>query len=67
MSKRIYHLSIEYDSETEEVEYILETLDEVEDPDGSTSIVKIGEIELNKHFDKETLEELAQCQEIGET
>ena len=67
MSKRIYHLSIEYDSETEEVEYILETLDEVEDPDGSTSIVKIGEIELNKHFDKVTLEELAQCQEIGET
>ena len=67
MSKRIYHLSIEFDPETEEVEYVLETLDEVEDPNGRKSITKIGEIELNKHFDKETLEELAQCNEIGET
>jgi len=29
MAKRTYHLTIEYDKETEEIEYIAESIDEV--------------------------------------
>jgi len=68
MAKRIYHLSIEFDSETEEVEYILETLDEVEDEKTKLkTVTKINSINLSDHFDEETLKQIAECCEIGET
>ena len=64
MSKRIYHLTIEYDAETEEIEYILETVDHVDD--GHVQLIQIGTVDLEKYFDKETLKEILQCYEVGE-
>ena len=64
MSKKIYHLTIEYDQETEDIEYILETIDEV-DVD-HIQLIQIGSIDLEEYFDKETLKEILQCYEVGE-
>ena len=64
MSKKIYHLTIEYDQETEDIEYILETIDEV-DID-HIQLIQIGSINLEEYFDKETLKEILQCYEVGE-
>ena len=64
MSKRVYHLTIEFDPETEGIEYILETIDEVDDD--HVQLVHIGSIDLEKYFDKETLREILQNYEIGE-
>ena len=64
MSKRIYHLTIEYDNETEEVEYIVETVDQLEDDD--IRLIEIGTVDISKYFSKEVLKELAQCYEMGE-
>ena len=65
MSKRIYHLTIEYDNETEEVEYIVETVDQLEDED-DIRLIEIGTVDISKYFSKEVLKEIAQCYEIGE-
>ena len=65
MSKRIYHLTIEYDAETEEVEYIVETIDHLEDDD-DIRLIEIGTVDISKYFSKEVLKELAQCHEMGE-
>ena len=64
MSKRIYHLTIEYDNDTEEVEYIVETIDQLEDDD--IRLIEIGSVDISKYFSKEVLKELAQCYEMGE-
>ena len=64
MSKRIYHLTIEYDKETEEIEYILETIDEVDDD--HVKLIQIGTIDLENYFDKKTLKEILQNYEMGE-
>ena len=64
MSKRVYHLTIEYDAETEEVEYVLETVDEV-DAD-QVQLIQIGTVDLEKYFDKDTLKQILQCYEVGE-
>jgi hypothetical protein len=64
MSKRIYHLTIEYDHDTEEIEYILETVDHIDD--GYVNLTQIGTVDLEKYFDKETLKEILQCYEVGE-
>ena len=64
MAKRIYHLTIEFDPDTEEVEYILETIDEVDE--GHVKLVQIGTVDLEKYFDKETLKEILSCYEVGE-
>ena len=64
MSKRIYHLTIEYDHDTEEIEYILETVDHIDD--GCVNLTQIGTVDLEKYFDKETLKEILQCYEVGE-
>ena len=64
MSKRIYHLTIEYDNETEEVEYIVETIDQPEDDE--IRLIEIGTVDISKYFSKEVLKELAQCKEMGE-
>ena len=65
MSKRIYHLTIEYDNDTEEAEYIVETVDQLEDDD-DIRFVEIGTVDISKYFSKEVLKELAQCHEMGE-
>lgn len=64
MSKRIYHLTIEFDPATEEIEYILETIDEIDDD--HVKLVQIGSVDLEEYFDKETLKEILQNYEMGE-
>ena len=64
MSKRIYHLTIEYDADTEEVEYLVETVEQLEDDD--IRLVEIGTVDISKYFSKEVLKELALCYEMGE-
>ena len=64
MSKRIYHLTIEYDNDTEEVEYLVETVEELEDDE--IRLVEIGSVDISKYFSKEVLKELALCYEMGE-
>ncbi len=64
MAKRVYHLTIEYDPDTEEVEYVLETVNEVDE--GHVQLVQIGSVDLEKYFDKETLREILLCYEVGE-
>ena len=48
MSKRIYHLTIEYDNDTEEVEYLVETVEECEDD--VIRLVEIGSVDISKYF-----------------
>ena len=64
MSKRIYHLTIEYDNDTEEVEYLVETVEQLEDDE--VRLVEIGSVDISKYFSKEVLKELALCYEMGE-
>ena len=64
MSKRVYHLTIEFDRETEEIEYILETVDEVDE--SHVKLTQIGVIDLEEYFDKETLKEILLGCEVGE-
>ena len=65
MSKRVYHLTIEFDPETEEIEYILETLDEIYED--NIKFTQIGSLDLEEYFDKDTLKEILQCYEVGES
>ena len=64
MSKRVYHLTIEFDKDTEEIEYILETIDEIDED--HVQLVQIGTIDLEEYFDKKTLKEILLCYEVGE-
>ena len=64
MSKRVYHLTIEYDAETEEIEYVMETIDHIDD--GLVQLTQIGTVDLEEYFDKETLKQILQCYEVGE-
>tara|TARA_Y100000310_G_scaffold323650_1_gene384353 strand:+ start:132 stop:344 length:213 start_codon:yes stop_codon:yes gene_type:complete len=64
MSKRVYHLTIEFDRETEEIEYILETVDEVDE--SHVKLTQIGVMDLEEYFDKETLKEILLNYEVGE-
>ena len=64
MSRKIYHLTIEFDPDTEEVEYLIETVDEVDE--GFVQLTQIGTVDLETYFDKETLKEILMCYEVGE-
>ena len=64
MSKRVYHLTIEYDAETEDIEYVMETVDYVDDC--HVKLTQIGTVDLEEYFDKETLKQILQCYEVGE-
>ena len=64
MSKRIYHLTIEYDNDTDEVEYLVETVEQLEDDE--VRLIEIGSVDITRYFSKEVLKELAQCYEMGE-
>ena len=64
MSKRVYHLTIEYDPDTEDIEYVMETVEHVDD--GHVQLTQIGTVNLEDYFDKETLKEILQCYEVGE-
>jgi len=64
MSKRVYHLTIEFDADTEEIEYILETVDEVDED--HVQLIQIGALDLEEYFDKETLREILSNYEMAE-
>tara|TARA_Y100001963_G_scaffold72059_1_gene100212 strand:+ start:8279 stop:8476 length:198 start_codon:yes stop_codon:yes gene_type:complete len=64
MPKRIYHLTIEFDSDTEQVEYIVETVEEL---DGDmVQLTKIGSVDLEDHFEDEEIKKILEAYEIGE-
>ena len=65
MSKRVYHLTIEFDPATEEIEYIVETVNEVED--GGLELTQLGSVDLSKYFDKDTIKQILEAYEIGES
>jgi hypothetical protein len=58
--KKIYHLTIAYDDETDSVDYVMETVDEEE------CIVEIGGIDMSLYFDAEVLKLISECYDIGE-
>jgi len=58
---KIYHLTIAYDPKTDEVEYIMESVDEE-----TMDIVVIGEVDLSEYFDEPVLKLIAECYEVGE-
>ena len=62
--KRVYHLTIEYDPDTEDIEYVMETVEHIDD--GYIQLTQIGTVDLEEYFDKETLKEILQCYEVGE-
>ena len=64
MSKLIYHLTIEYDNDTDEVEYLVETVEQLEDDE--VRLIEIGSVDISKYFSKEVLKEFALCYEMGE-
>ena len=64
MSKRVYHLTIEYDPDTEDIEYVMETVEHIDD--GYIQLTQIGTADLEEYFDKETLKQILQCYEVGE-
>jgi hypothetical protein len=61
MSKKIYNLTIAYDSKTDEIEYIEEGIEDGQE------FYMIGGILLNEYFDKETLELLSEDYILGES
>ena len=61
---KVYTLIIAYNQDTEEIEYILETIDEVDED--HVQLVQIGAIDLEEYFDKETLKEILLGCEVGE-
>ena len=66
--KKVYHLTIEYDEDTEQVENLLETVDLVDEgePTGEVEIIEIGGVDISKYFDPSILKLIAECYEIGE-
>ena len=50
MSKRIYHLTIEYDADTDEVEYLVETVEQLENDE--IRLIEIGSVDISKYFSK---------------
>ena len=64
MPKRIYHLTIEFDSDTEQVEYIVETVEEL--AGDMVQLTKIGSVDLEDHFEDEEIKKILEAYEIGE-
>ena len=64
MSKRLYHLTIEFDSDTEEIEYIVESVEQVDED--HIKLTKISRLDLQKYFDEEDIVEILDSYEVGE-
>lgn len=61
--KRIYHLTIVYDSEKEEIEYLMESVDE----ECESQLTLIGMSDTEDYFeDEELLKMIDACCEPGE-
>ena len=67
MSRKVYVLSIEYNEDTEEVEYIQEEIIDKDDLDRATQIVK--EVNDHDYWDEESVQILKELYdgEIGES
>ena len=65
MAKRTYHLTIEYDKETEEIEYISETLDEETEQEIIGLVVELGSLANDTYFDEEMVKMLEKYHIIG--
>jgi len=61
---KIYLLTIAYNEETEEVEYIEETVD-TDDPTGAEDMFHYADVELADYFDEEQLKMIGGCYNIG--
>ena len=61
MSMKVYHLTIAYNPKTEEIEYIMESVDE-----DTLDIQVIGEVDLADYFDEAVLKLISECYEVGE-
>ena len=61
MSKKVYHLTIAYDKETDEIEYIQEAIDE------SKLKYFIDGIEMNGYFSQDDLDLLSESYIVGES
>ena len=61
MALKTYTLTIEYDEETEEVEYIQEYIDEEE----FECLVEFGCIDMSEYWDKETMELIDEIYDVG--
>ena len=62
MAKRVYHLTIEYDTETDEIEYIVEGLEETE---ADIQLTQIAKLDLEKYFDKKDIIKILDNYEVG--
>jgi|TARA_Y100000310_G_scaffold135869_1_gene134774 hypothetical protein len=60
MSKKVYTLTIEYDSDNEQIEFVREEI--IEDEVATV----YGEIDMEDYFDKETLELLKGLYILGD-
>ena len=61
-TKYTYKLEIYFDSSTDNVEYIEETLTK----DGDVLFYEIDECDIFEDWDKESLEIIGECYEVGE-
>ena len=61
---KIYLLTIAYNEETEEVEYIEETVD-TDDPTGAEDMFHYADIDLSEYFDEEQLKMIGGSYNIG--
>ena len=66
--KKVYHLTIQYDEATEEVEYLIESVDLIEDGEtvGEIEMVELGGVDISPYFDESILKLIAECYEIAE-
>ena len=66
MAKRLYILNIEFDEDTEEIEYIAE---EIVDPGESKKTEVLGELNEDSLFDKDSLDLIRKFYtgEVGES
>lgn len=62
MAKKVYHLTIEYDSDKDEIEYICEEVQE----ESSGDVIQFMELNMNDYFDEDVMELLMHYGYFGE-
>ena len=60
---KIYNLTIMFDPDSEEVEFIEETIDDASDDD--EICLMLNDKDITEYFDKETLKLLVDANELG--
>ena len=62
MAKKIYHLTIEYDSDKDEIEYICEEIQE----ESNGEVIQFMELNMEDYFDEDVMELLMHYGYFGE-